>query len=245
MFSMDIIDSDDFLELPMSSQNLYFHLSMRADDDGFITPKKIMRMIGAKEDDLKILLAKRFLLSFESGVVVIKHWLIHNTIRKDRYVETNYRIEKGLLNKKENKAYTLDKNKGKPVVSIMATKVATTGSPSIEENSIVKNSNSIDIDNNIKKKFNFKKTLIDWSKQYFYEDVDENVLSEWLEVRRKKKAVNSETALKGFMREVKKSKKSVNEVLQTCVENSWKGFKAEWLNNTMNDIGKKKKITII
>lgn len=106
MFSPDIVDSDAFLDMPVSSQLLYFHLSMRADDDGFISPKKVMRLIGVGDDDLKVLLAKRFLLPFESGVVVVKHWLIHNLIRKDRYKETRYIEEKKLLKIKENGAYT-------------------------------------------------------------------------------------------------------------------------------------------
>src|SRR5699024_9660244 len=94
MFAKTIIDSDAFLDMPLSTQALYFHLSMRADDDGFINnPKKISRMIGCGEDDLKLLIAKKFLLNFESGVVVIKHWLIHNTLRKDRHTPTNYQDE--------------------------------------------------------------------------------------------------------------------------------------------------------
>ena len=94
MFALKIIDSDAFLDMPVSAQNLYFHLSMRADDDGFISsPKKIMRMIKASDDDMKILLAKRFLLSFDTGIVVIKHWRLHNYIAKDRYTETIYKEE--------------------------------------------------------------------------------------------------------------------------------------------------------
>lgn len=108
MFTMKIVDSDAFLDMPLSTQCLYFHLNMRADDDGFIgNPKKIMRMIGASEDDLKILLAKRFLIIFEDSVVVVKHWWMHNTLAKDRYHETSYTDEKALLRIKENKAYTL------------------------------------------------------------------------------------------------------------------------------------------
>ena len=107
MFSMKIIDSDAFLDMPLSTQVLYFHLSMRADDDGFINnPKKIQRMVGASDDDLKLLLAKRFLIAFESGVVVIKHWKIHNYIRHDRYTPTVYQEEKASLIEKEKKAYT-------------------------------------------------------------------------------------------------------------------------------------------
>ena len=106
MFAKTIIDSDAFLDMPLSTQALYFHLSMRADDDGFINnPKKISRMIGCAEDDLKLLIAKKFLLHFESGVVVIKHWLIHNQLRKDRYTPTNYQDEFKQLEKKENGSY--------------------------------------------------------------------------------------------------------------------------------------------
>jgi len=107
MFAKTIIDSDAFLEMPQSSQNLYFHLAMRADDDGFINnPKSIMRLIGCKDDDANILIAKKFLIPFESGVVVIKHWKIHNYIRKDTYTETKYKDEKSMLELDENYAYT-------------------------------------------------------------------------------------------------------------------------------------------
>ena len=109
MFAKTIIDSDAFLDMPMSTQALYFHLSMRADDDGFINnPKRIQRMIGASDDDLKLLIAKSFIITFESGVVVIKHWKIHNYIQSDRYKPTVYAEEKSLLDVKKNKAYTLN-----------------------------------------------------------------------------------------------------------------------------------------
>ena len=109
MFAKTIIDSDAFLDMPLSTQALYFHLSMRADDDGFINnPKKIQRMIGASDDDLKLLIAKKFVLWFDSGVIVIKHWKIHNYIQKDRYKETVYQEEKALLSVKDNNAYTMD-----------------------------------------------------------------------------------------------------------------------------------------
>lgn len=108
MFAKTIIDSDAFLEMPLSTQSLYFHLSMRADDDGFVNnPKRIQKMIGASDDDLKLLIAKSFILIFESGVIVIKHWRVNNYIRNDRYHETVYQEEKALLNIKNNDAYTL------------------------------------------------------------------------------------------------------------------------------------------
>ena len=107
MFTKKIIDSDAFLDMPLSTQSLYFHLNMRADDDGFINnPKKIQRMIGASEDDLKVLLAKRFILAFENGVVVIKHWRMHNLLRKDRYSPTQYKEQLERLEIKENGSYT-------------------------------------------------------------------------------------------------------------------------------------------
>lgn len=110
MFAKTIIDSDAFLDMPSSSQLLYFHLSMRADDDGFINkPKSIMRMIGCKDDDIKLLFAKKFLIPFESGVVVIKHWKIHNYIRKDTYTETKYKEEKAALELDENNAYRISR----------------------------------------------------------------------------------------------------------------------------------------
>ena len=108
MFAKTIIDSDAFLEMPTTSQLLYFHLAMRADDDGFVNkPKSLMRMVGCKDDDLKLLFVKKFLIPFESGVVVIKHWKIHNYIRKDTYTETKYKEEKSSLELDENSAYRL------------------------------------------------------------------------------------------------------------------------------------------
>lgn len=111
MFSKTIIDSDAFLDMPQSSQLLYFHLAMRADDDGFINnPKSIMRNVKCNDDDLKLLIVKKFLIPFESGVVVIKHWRIHNYIRNDRYKETKYKEEKASLGLDENNAYTQSEN---------------------------------------------------------------------------------------------------------------------------------------
>ena len=112
MFSKIVIDSDMFLDMPLSAQALYFHLSMRADDDGFVNnPKRIQTYVGASTDDLKILLAKHFLIPFESGVVVIKHWKVHNYIQKDRYKETHYQAEKALLEEiPKTKEYTRKPN---------------------------------------------------------------------------------------------------------------------------------------
>ena len=108
MFAKTIIDSDAFLDMPMSARLLYYDLAMRADDDGFInSPKKIMRFVGASIDDLNILAIRKFIIPFDNGVVVIKHWRIHNYIRKDRYKETTYTSEKSLLEEDRNHAYRL------------------------------------------------------------------------------------------------------------------------------------------
>lgn len=135
MFSKTIIDSDAFLDMPLSTQALYFHLSMRADDEGFVgNPRKILRMIGASEDDIKILIMKRFILTFDSGIVVIKHWKIHNYIQNDRFKETTYLEEKATLTLDGKRAYTeciQDVSKLEAQVSI--------GKDSIVEDSIGEN----------------------------------------------------------------------------------------------------------
>jgi len=93
MFSKEVIGSDDFLDLPVSSRELYFQLGMYADDDGFVSPKKVIRMVGATTDDLKVLISKGFTIPFESGVIVITHWKENNYIQSDRYHETIYQDE--------------------------------------------------------------------------------------------------------------------------------------------------------
>ena len=106
MFSKKITDTDLFLDMPLSTQALYFHLNMSADDDGFVDkPKKIMKSISCTDDDMKILLSKQFIIPFDSGICVIKHWKLHNYIQKDRYQETMYKDEKKQLEQAENGAY--------------------------------------------------------------------------------------------------------------------------------------------
>ena len=127
MFAKTIVLSDAFLDMPLSARTLYFTLGMLADDDGFVnSPKSIMRQCGASQDDMKILLAKKFLLSFETGVIVIKHWRINNYLRSDRYKETKFIEEKNRLSIKENGSYSMG---GIP-----------TGIPSIGKDSIGKDS---------------------------------------------------------------------------------------------------------
>ena len=179
MFSKKIVESDAFLDMPLSSQALYFHLCMGADDDGFLNaPKRIMRMLGCTKGDLEILARNKFILCFETGIVVIKHWGINNNIRNDRYKPTQYIEEMSQLTVKENGAYTWIN----PEVSMLFESMDTNGIPngyqmdtngipdgyhldtqnSIDKNSIDKN--SID-----KKKGGFVKPTVEEVKAYVNE----------------------------------------------------------------------------
>ena len=151
MFNKTITNNDNFLEMPDSSQNLYFHLSMNADDDGFVDNwKSIIRMTGHKEDDLKILIAKQYIIPFESGVIVIRHWRLNNYLQKDRITPTNYKEEKALLTTDMNNVYNLDT---KCIHSI--------DKNSIDKNSIDKSINKYfeddTLNNSVKEWFEYKK----------------------------------------------------------------------------------------
>lgn len=135
MFAKTIIDSDAFLDMPMSARLLYYDLGMRADDDGFVnSPKKIMKIIGATNDDMNILIMRKFIIPFESGVVVIKHWRINNYLRKDRYNETQYIREKNQLVLDDKGKYHLGDTNGIP----HGIPVVDTGKVSIGKDSIGK-----------------------------------------------------------------------------------------------------------
>lgn len=145
MFAKTIIDSDAFLDMPMSARLLYYDLGMRADDDGFInSPKKIMRMIGASNDDVNILIARKFVIPFDSGVVVIKHWRINNYLRNDRYTETKYLEEKSNLEVDKNGSYTAKNNTGIPV----GIPTVSTGKVRLGKDSIGKYINTISCNEN-------------------------------------------------------------------------------------------------
>lgn len=147
MFSKKIIDSDSFLDMPLSTQALYFHLAMRADDDGFLNnARKIMKIVGAAQADYDRLIDDRFILQFDDGICVIKHWRIHNYLRADRYKETQYLEEKAKLYLKENGAYTLNKDKAVASLSTSGepsdTQMATIGIP--DGNQLTPNGNTDD-----------------------------------------------------------------------------------------------------
>ena len=144
MFDKTITNSDEFLDLPDSSQVLYFHLSMNADDDGFVNNwKSIIRMTGTKEDDLKILIAKSFVIPFESGVIVIKHWRINNFLRKDRHTETKFQKELSMLKINDNQEYVWLTNVQPSIDKNRIDKI------SIDKNRIDKNNNKNILNNEI------------------------------------------------------------------------------------------------
>lgn len=164
MFAKTIVLSDAFLDMPMSARCLYFTLGMLADDDGFVNaPRSIMRQCGASDDDMKMLIAKKFVLLFESGVIVIKHWRINNYLRNDRYVATKYGDEKAKLNLDENNAYTLSESG-----------IPNSGIPSIGKDRIGKDSIGQDrIENNI------PSSLIGENEQKILDEVNEVVKRLW------------------------------------------------------------------
>ena len=124
MFSLEVVDTDAFLDLPASSQNLYFHLGMRADDDGFVSsPKKITTLVNCSADDLKLLVAKGFIIPFDSGVCVIRDWRTNNYLRPDRYHETRHLAEKRQISLTETGAYQALPTSGIPMVDIRETEV--------------------------------------------------------------------------------------------------------------------------
>lgn len=219
MFAKTIIDSDAFLEMPVSSQCLYFHLSMRADDEGFINkPKTIMRMIGAKDDDMNVLILKKFIIPFESGVVVIKHWKIHNYIRGDRLHETKYQVEKSELALDENNSYTLCLTSDSQLVDSCPTEVR------LGKDRLGKDS----IDNNKKEK---RETEFDLLIEGYTEDLQlRNTIYEFLKMRKAIKAPMTSNALKLMLNKLDRlAPKDIHcdlriTILEQSIMNSWKGI---------------------
>ncbi|MFA5040029.1 MAG: hypothetical protein WC464_00145 [Bdellovibrionales bacterium] len=164
MMSKKIIHSDAFLDMPATSQNLYFHLLLEADDEGFVnSPKRIQRTIGASDGDAQMLIAKKFILSFESGVIVIKHWRIHNYIQNDRFKVSSHFEERSKLVIKDNNAYSL--NDG---YNLDTNCTPSLGEDSIGKVSIVENIDQNDFDlfwKHYPKKVGKDKALIAWKKK--------------------------------------------------------------------------------
>ncbi|MDU2156544.1 phage replication initiation protein [Clostridium sp.] len=237
MFAKTIIDSDAFLDMSLSTQALYFHLSMRADDDGFVNnPKKIQRMIGSGDDELKMLVLKKFIIPFESGVCVIKHWRIHNYIRNDRYKETVYKDEKSMLGMKENGSYTLENNFGIPFANQSDTigipdghrldTQVRLGKERIGKDSIELVESRLDEDKIENKK---KKSEFDLLIENYTNDLDlRNTIYEFIKMRKAIKSPMTSNALKLMLSRLDKLSNCDNgkkfKILEQSIMNSWKSI---------------------
>ena len=191
MFSLSVVDTDTFLEMPLSSRLLYYELGMRADDDGFVANwKKILAFTGLKEDDLKVLIAKKYIIPFDSGVIVIRHWRMNNYLQNDRTKPTIYQNELNELGLDSNNVYTMD----------------TTCIHSIDKNSIDKNR----LDNKEQKK-------------YFEDEKLNDIFNEFLQLRKKLKAVNSERAINSLLNTLAKYDDDTKyRMIDNSIRNSWK-----------------------
>lgn len=226
MFAKTIIDSDAFLDMSLSTQALYFHLSMRADDDGFVNnPKKIQRMIGAGDDELKMLIAKKFIIPFESGVCVIKHWRIHNYIQNDRYKETVYKEEKAHLILKENKAYKYVDTPCIQTVSKVETQIRLDKNRE-DKNRLELEESSLEEDSIRKEK---KKSEFDLLIENYTDDLDlRNTIYEFIKMRKAIKAAMTSNALKLMLSKLDKLSSGDMDkkfkILEQSIMNSWKGL---------------------
>lgn len=229
MFSKTIVDSDAFLEMPLSAQALYFHLSMRADDDGFLNnAKRIQKMVNASEDDLKILVLKRFIIAFPEGIIVIKHWRMNNYLRSDRYKPTVYQDEMAMLKIKDNGSYSLN-NLGIPTDNQLATQKSI-DKDRIEENSKEKGEKQLLTYPNESgdvhpKKFNMTSAI----KERCYDNQLEKVLLEWCKYKTEKKQSYKETGFKKLLAEVEKNVNiygldKVINLINLCMANNWQGI---------------------
>lgn len=213
MFSDEVTNTDAFLDMPSGSQLLYFHLGMAADDDGFISsPKMIMRAMNASDDELKVLLGKKFLLDMGSGVCVVKHWRINNQIRKDRYTETKYTDKKATLFIRENGAYTTDPEgamrvpKGHFLPS--GNQVATSGQPSIGKVSIGKVSKDKTTPSAVE--------LPDW--------LDKSKWQEWVQYRKEKKQALKPSTVAYQIKFLSQHVENHQLIIEQSIQQGWTGL---------------------
>lgn len=255
MFSKKIIDTDWFMDMPASTQNLYFHLSMRADDDGFIaSPKRIIKLIGATEDDYKILIGKKFIIPFDSGICVITDWRINNYLRNDRYTETIYKEEKQSLILNKNGKYEFGIPNGIPI-----------GIPTVstEKNTYSNSKNYNYYNNNIieeeikNKEEENNKIMLNEKKDYSKNDVLKEMLdksdlskevktalNDWFCYKTERKQRYTERGFSSLLTITKKKcliygDKAVIDLIEECEANQWVGIIWDKLNQLNNKNNKK------
>lgn len=222
MFRLDVLETDAFMEMPLTTQALYFHLCLRADDDGFVgNPRLITRTIGASVDDLKLLITKRFVLLFEDGVIVIKHWRLHNTLTANRYQETKYIEDKARLLIKENGAYSESDG-----ISINDSKYVESGKRQTVQRQDIDNTKT-SAEKKSKEEISIEKVSIDQPVSYFGDSELDSLFDEFLRIRKKLKAENSEIAITRLVNKVNDlsngDKSMAMEIIGQSIENSWKG----------------------
>ena len=264
MFSLLVVDTDEFLNMPSSTQSLYYHLGMRADDDGFVaSPKKIVKLVNCSNDDLKLLIAKGFIIPFDSGIIAIRHWKLNNDLKKDRYTPTIYLNEKSTLKVNKNKVYSIDGNNLETNWRQNGNKLET--QYSIDKNSIDKNS----IDKN-------SKEYIEQKQEENQEQIQEQKQVKKEKVKKEKKpkethnsiienyTINEDLreALKSFVEMRKELKKPITikglkialgkldkmalddltkiDIVNQSIEGSWSGLFPLRNNNQYNQEQKKK-----
>jgi hypothetical protein len=203
MFSPEIVNSDAFLEMPPSTQALYFQLGMKADDDGFVNPKMVMRIMGSTEDELKVLIAKRFVLQFENGVVVLKHWRVNNLVRKDWYKPTIYTEQKAMLYVKPNGIYTLDKTQGVPLLT--------------ENRQQFVNEPLTQVRLGKNRLYNKQEFIIpDW--------IDKKVWADWENYRRAIKKKLTQASVNLQIKLLEAHKKDYKAIIERSIQNGWTGL---------------------
>ena len=219
MFSNRVIDTDEFLEMPATAQMLYFHLSMNADDDGFVgKPKTIMRMCRASQDDLTVLLGKQFVISFDTGVIVIRHWKIHNFIRKDTYHPTIYEKEKEMLSLDKSDAYSLEHHQDESVTSPLQVR-------NVDKNSIEKVRED-KVREDKKRKEDLFETLLP---NYQISEPLADKIREYLRYRKQQHRFTfQEVSLNAFLKKAEKAEQQYgSSAVMSCfdktISNGWKG----------------------
>lgn len=240
MLSLDVIDTDQFLNLSATAQNLYFHLCMHGDDDGFVSsPRKIMKMIGATDGDMQTLISNDYVILFEKGIIVIRHWRLHNIIKNDRYHETIYTEEKSLLTLNNNKVYELN---SKANNNIMETKWIQDGTKMEPEVKLSKDK----LSKESKKERKISKSFDDLIDSYTQNDVLRDELKNHLKTRKQRKGTLTNRALELSFKKLDELTANVPEdkrddekikLVRRSIENGWPSF---FSNNTATPSASKK-----
>lgn len=247
MFSLLVVDTDEFLDMPSSTQSLYYHLGMRADDDGFVSsPKKIVKLVNCSNDDLKLLIAKGFIIPFDSGIIAIRHWKLNNDLKKDRYTPTIYLNEKSTLRVNKNKVYSIDGNNLKTKRIQNGNKLDT--QYSIDKNSIDKNSKEYIVqkqeenqeEKQVKKEKKPKETHNSIIENYTINDDLREALKGFVEMRKEIKKPITTKGLKIALGKLDKwalDDLTKIDIVNQSIERSWSGLFP--LNKNNNQYNKK------